>query len=69
MNAERLAVAFLTLMGLMISIAGILLTIHFNFNYIKGLNIFVRYVGLCVGLILMFIGFHVLIVGIVSLRS
>jgi len=69
MNTERLVILLLTLMGFMISAAGMLIMIYFNFNYIRDLSTILRYVGFCIGLILMFIGFHILIVGLTSLRS
>ena len=70
MLSRRLVIVVMILIGSLMSIAGILLTYYFNFStYMGNLNVILRYLGFALSLVLLFIGFHLLIVGIISLRS
>ncbi len=68
MNKVKLAIMVFTLMGVLLSMAGIFLIFYFNFEATQ-LSYLLRYVGLGLSILILFIGFHILIVGISSIRG
>ncbi len=68
MDKVKLAIIILMMVGLMLAMAGALLLLFFNYQAYT-LPIMVRYVGLGISLVLLFIGVHVVSAGLTSLRE
>ncbi len=66
MDKEKVVIMVLVLIGLFMSLSGLLMVMYFNFRAV-GLNLFIRLVGLGAGLTVLFIGIHIVVVGIASL--
>ncbi len=68
MNKVKLVVLILMMVGLMLAMAGVLLLLFFNFQAVN-MPLMIRYAGLGISLVLLFIGVHVVSAGLTSLRE
>ena len=66
MSKERLVITVLMIVGLFMSLSGLLMAMYFNFKAVN-VPLVIRLVGLGISLALIFIGTHILVVGTASL--